>query len=303
MKRFVLLLAFVINGVFILYGQNDTLLSAQSIKALNDELATIKDENASLRSSNEALRTKIDAIERDVVAIKKAILENKESVASLQSSVSQNADNINTKAAELDGRIVNAQDSLDAQSKKLRTNTRWGFLIAIFVLCISALITLFLHKKGNNRIEALKQQSDKINEEIVNKFTTEIAEMQKVSSSISALSSAGASSENEQGLIKALADRITFMEMTLFKMDKSVRGYKHLSKSVAQMKDNLLASGYEIVDMLGKEYHDGMKVTANFIEDDTIEAGKQIITGIVKPQINYNGTMIQAAQITVSQNI
>ena len=41
----------------------------------------------------------------------------------------------------------------------------------------------------------------------------------------------------------------------------------------------------------------------HFVEDETLEPGKQIITGIIKPQINYNGTMIQAAQITVSQNI
>ena len=68
------------------------------------------------------------------------------------------------------------------------------------------------------------------------------------------------------------------------------------------MKDNLSANGYELVDMLGKDYNEGMKVTANFVEDENLDEGKQIITGIIKPQINYNGVMIQAAQITVSQN-
>ena len=93
------------------------------------------------------------------------------------------------------------------------------------------------------------------------------------------------------------------MEMTLYKMDRSVRGHKQLSKSIKQMKDNLLANGYELVDMLGKDYHEGMKVTANFVEDEDLPEGKQIITGIIKPQINYKGKMIQSAQITVSQNI
>ena len=107
----------------------------------------------------------------------------------------------------------------------------------------------------------------------------------------------------EHALIKALADKITFMEMMLLKMDPSVRGYRQLAKSVSQMKDNLLANGYELVDMLGKPYHEGMKVTANFVGDDTLEPGQQLITGIIKPQINFQGRMIQAAQITVSQNI
>ena len=69
------------------------------------------------------------------------------------------------------------------------------------------------------------------------------------------------------------------------------------------MKDNLKVNGYELIDMLGKDYNDGMKVTATFIEDENIPEGKQIISGIIKPQINYNGIMIQSAQITVSQNI
>jgi hypothetical protein len=44
-------------------------------------------------------------------------------------------------------------------------------------------------------------------------------------------------------------------------------------------------------------------VIANFVVDENLEEGRQIITNITKPQINYNGQMIQAAQITVSQNI
>ena len=68
------------------------------------------------------------------------------------------------------------------------------------------------------------------------------------------------------------------------------------------MKDNLKANGYELVEMLGKPYNDGMKVIANFIEDEELKEGMQIITSIIKPQINYEGIMIQSAQITVSQN-
>ena len=153
-------------------------------------------------------------------------------------------------------------------------------------------------------------KSDKLNEEILNQFSLEMSEMQKISSSLAALEkttgqsvSGNSSSVQDHSLIKTMADRITFMEMTLFKMDPKIRGHKQLSKSISQMKDNLLANGYELVDMLGKPYNDGMKVSANFIEDEDVEHGKQIITGIIKPQINYNGIMIQSAQITVSQNL
>ena len=65
----------------------------------------------------------------------------------------------------------------------------------------------------------------------------------------------------------------------------------------------LQAYGYEIVDMLGKPYDEGMKAIANFVYDETLAQGQQVITSIIKPQINYNGEMIQSSQITVSQNI
>ena len=55
--------------------------------------------------------------------------------------------------------------------------------------------------------------------------------------------------------------------------------------------------------MLGKPYNEGMKLSADFVSDKTLAEGEQKITGIIKPQINYKGKMIQAAQITVSQNI
>ena len=90
--------------------------------------------------------------------------------------------------------------------------------------------------------------------------------------------------------------------MTLYRMDSSIKGHRPLSRSIKQMKDNLIANGYELVDMLGKNYDDGMRVQANFIEDEELEPGARIITAIIKPQINYKGKMIQAAQITVSQN-
>lgn len=100
-----------------------------------------------------------------------------------------------------------------------------------------------------------------------------------------------------------VADEIIRIELNMSRMDSSIKGYKQLKKAVERIKDNLKANGYEIVDMLGKSYDDGMKVIANFIPDETLPEGSQIITGIIKPQINYNGQMIQAAQITVSQNI
>jgi hypothetical protein len=83
-------------------------------------------------------------------------------------------------------------------------------------------------------------------------------------------------------------------------MPDDTRGLKQLTKALQRIKDTFKLNGYEMIDMLNKPYNDGMKVVANFVTDDTLESGQQIITRIIKPQINYNGIMIQSAQIEVS---
>jgi hypothetical protein len=93
------------------------------------------------------------------------------------------------------------------------------------------------------------------------------------------------------------------METNLSRMDTSVKGHKQLGAAVKRIKENLSANGYEFVDMLGKPYHEGMVVDADFVSNEDLDEGTQIISGVTKPQVNYNGKMIQSAKITVSQNI
>ena len=83
-------------------------------------------------------------------------------------------------------------------------------------------------------------------------------------------------------------------------MDPKTKGLKQLVRALKSIKENYLASGYEIVEMIGKEYKEGLNVITNFIPSEKIETGKMLITRIIKPQINFKGKMIQAAQIEVS---
>lgn len=273
--------------------------------AENTDSLRINDLEIALKSEARA-REKLSS---ELSAQKSLINEQNKTIESLMESISVNAQNIKSTAEQLGVKIDDTKTVLEtkADTTDLKSKATIGAILLGILLIICAVVYVLLHKKiakGDANIEALRAKADKLNEEVLNQFSLEMAEMKKISDALVKVPNTGATGASEDhSLIKTLADRITFMEMTLYKMDPKVRGYKQLTKSISQMKDNLLANGYELVDMLGKPYNDGMKVTANFIEDEEIEAGKQIITGIIKPQINYKGTMIQAAQITVSQNI
>lgn len=106
--------------------------------------------------------------------------------------------------------------------------------------------------------------------------------------------------EVDHSLALKVADEIVRIQKNVSRMDENTKGLKQLIASVKRIQDNFASNGYEIVDMLGQSYDDGMKVSANFIPSEKLEPNEQIITKIIKPQVNYKRVMIQSAQIEVS---
>lgn len=268
------------------------------IQATDVTVQTLQREISALKSDVNSLNSTISAQSNEIDSLKSVLVETNNTVVAL-------ADSLNINISSTREQIQTSSDNLNQTIVKKSQTGMWIFIVLALIVAVIAFIFGRLLAKRGNEVASLSAKADKLNEEIVNCLSSEMSEMQTISKQIGVISAntGGGGTDTEQKLITTLADRITFMEMTLYKMDSSVRGHKQLSKSIKQMKDNLLANGYELVDMLGKEYHEGMKVTANFVEDENLPEGKQIITGIIKPQINYQGKMIQSAQITVSQNL
>ncbi|MFT5822270.1 MAG: hypothetical protein ACI8ZM_003526 [Crocinitomix sp.] len=104
----------------------------------------------------------------------------------------------------------------------------------------------------------------------------------------------------DHSLVLKIADELIRIQKNLASMDEATRGLKQLNASVGRISNNFAANGYELVEMLGKPYKEGMLVVANFVPSEDLPAGRQIITRIIKPQVNYKGEMIQSAQIEVS---
>lgn len=100
-----------------------------------------------------------------------------------------------------------------------------------------------------------------------------------------------------------LANEISKFELNLSRMSPDTRGYKQLKRSLGRIKDSFMNAGYEFVDLMNKPYVDGMNLIANFDDDESLAPGTRIITGIQRPQVNYQGKLIQSAMVTVSQNL
>ena len=206
--------------------------------------------------------------------------------------------------------ITNTQNQITVNTNNLNDNikskTTWGIMIITIIILVMAAIYLILYErveKGKSAIDKIKDTQKSIQEESL-KLDSKLVELLNQQLNVQAnISSNDSNTQIDHSLALKVADEIVRIEMNLSRMDASIKGHKQLSKAVERIKNNFLANGYEMVDMLGKPYNDGMKVVANFVSDENLKDGEQIITGIIKPQVNYNGKMIQAAQITVSQNV
>lgn len=238
---------------------------------------------------------------------------NKQSVVidSLRNTCKQLTETQSADRKNVNGMIDKTNSNVQANQETLQSRTLLVCIIAILLLVIIVRVTSRLAKRiksGDTSIdevrkaqEALEVAQKKMQEESIKLDNQMLAIAQKQLESKPTTSVGTAAPDHSLAL--KVADEVARIELNMSRMDSSIRGYKQLSKAVSRIKDNFNANGYEIVDMLGKPYNEGMKVIAEFVLNEDLEEGQQIITGITKPQVNYNGIMIQAARITVSQNI
>lgn len=202
-----------------------------------------------------------------------------------------------------------AAKSSSAMYGYMRSGWLWGGVIG--AVCVVALLILLLLQRRRmgvtaNTIAEVKSAQDALGKAQIALQEEGVkldAKLLEILERQTATLPSVAEGEEDHSLALKVADEVVRIEMNLARMDPAIKGHKQLLKAVERIRNNFLANGYEMVEMLGKPYTEGMKVTANFVPDDTIPAGTQQITGIIKPQVNYQGRMIQAAQITVSQNI
>jgi vacuolar-type H+-ATPase subunit I/STV1 len=191
---------------------------------------------------------------------------------------------------------------LDTKILKLWPNFIDHYIVAAigitaFLLLVSFFASrLFTVNKEKSILDTLNIFKQDVESNILNadKKLAELLEL--LSNNISSQKS----SEEDHSLALKVADEIVRIEKNTSRMDAKTKGLKQLIASVKRIQDNFAANGYEILKMLNQPYDDRMKASVSFVPSDELETDEQIITKIIKPQVNFKGTMIQAAQIEVS---
>lgn len=301
---------------FILLGFAVSTVSAENkskdIESLKTEVSSLMNRQKHLESEVGTLSSKTSDAEKKISDLSSQDKELQSVVDSLQGVSNALAVALRTNKKELSESIGKTNELALSTESVLSSRTLWGSCgLAILLLAIIATIFAFLKKikLGTTSIddvrraqEALQAAQTKMQEESVKLDNQLLAIVQKQLDA-SVPSANKTTGEPDHSLVVKLADEIARIETNLSKMDKSVRGYKQLVQAKDRMINNVRANGYEIISLLGQEYNDGMQFQTRFVPDESLPEGKRIITGMIKMQVNYNGKMIQPAEIVVSQNI
>lgn len=232
-------------------------------------------------------------------------------IDSLKIETNKNVQNIQAIANDLGTKIqqteTTAKDSISKLDKDVNTNRLYWIIATLATLLLGGVLYWLLGKRIatsktdveiqiKNTKKSLEEESIKLDSKLVEVLETQL----KLKQEEKQIVSTNVTNEIDHSLALKVADEIIRIHKNLQQMDANTKGLKQLSASVKRIQDNFASNGYELVEMLGKEYNEGMKVIANFIPNEDLETGKQIITRIIKPQVNFKGQMIQSAQIEVS---
>jgi len=301
-KILLILIAFSVSNIF---AQTDSLSLKQSISELETQFVK-------QQQKLDEYYKELDKEYRTYKIVKKQFNEKysnqEQTIDSLKQVINSNSANIKTTANELGVKIDDTHkftnQSITDLNKTVSQNTLYWIIAILLVALLILLVFVLLKKqlfKQKIDLDSNLQDTRKVLEEEGVKLDNKLIEVLETQLKIINSSNSGTEKEADHTLALKVADEIIRIQKNLTRMDEKTKGLKQLTASVKRIQDNFASNGYEIVEMLGKPFNDGMKVSANFVPDEDLEAGQQIITRIIKPQVNYNGVMIQSAQIEVSQ--
>ena len=273
---------------------NDSLLILQNSFLINQEIVNKINKNIDSihQTINEEILISINKNLEKIVFQELKTDSIKDNLSIKFSEVNNDLNLINSNSSENKNEIIVVNDKIKARDKN-------GIIIIGLILIIILIVYIILTKRDHTQVKNLSEKQKEILEK-------QIIDSQKITDWLDSKSedsfSTGNSENIDHSFAKRVADEITRITLNLSRMDQEIRGHRQLSSSVRKLEQSLKMNGYEIKKLLNERYDPGMNVDANFITDENLEPGQSIITRVIKPQINYNGKLIQMAQVEVSQS-
>lgn len=305
MKKITLILLF---SFFSLWAQPKPDLQEE----LNKQKTQIKELKTQLKIQENVIFQK----GKDIAKLRESLSEQTQQLENLKALTESQQTQLKELAANLGAKIETHHSQANAGIQNLNQSLSkqglyWSLGAVGFLLLVGG-IGFFLSKRiKHNQTdieEQLKRTKKSLEEEAIklDSKLVEVLESQLKLHQAETPAPVVASTDTatpDHSLALKVADEIVRMQKNIAKMPEDVKGLKPLLKGIERIQNNFLANGYEMINLLNKDYDERMNIDViNFITDENIPSGRKVITAVIKPQVNYNGVLIQRAQVDVSQN-
>lgn len=280
-----------------------------SIQLLREELNTLRQQSATLQKE-------LREDHRQGSMREQRLHQQAQSLDSLQTKIDGLQAQWEQATRDLNASIDTKHSAALSETHQVSTSldhSRWGGLALGLLLAFAGGVGYsWLRRRQAKTQESVEQKAQALQQEIslsrteleaqiVQELAKQSQLLEEQSTKLQAPSLSAANAAPDHGLALKLAGEITTIERNISFMDEGTRGLKQLRRSVGKLKDNLLANGYEMPELLHQKYVQGMNViVVTTHQDDTLEAGVELISKVLVPQVNYQGKLIQAPQVEIS---
>ncbi len=103
-------------------------------------------------------------------------------------------------------------------------------------------------------------------------------------------------------VIFSIINDITRMQQNIDFMDDSVKGVSQLKNRIKSIYATLNSNQYDIPDLVGHSYHEGDNMIGTLELNPELPPSTNRIKRVLKPQVSYQGKLIQAAEVIIEYN-
>ncbi|MEO7176064.1 MAG: hypothetical protein ABI002_09750 [Saprospiraceae bacterium] len=282
-------------------------LSAQTLndKKVSNDLKKITVQLNLLKDSNEELRKTVSGQKGQIEQLNKQLSDAQVVIKNVSTASNSSIMSVSNENGKINNRVDEIGNSINRIS------------VLLTLLCLALAISgiagfLYLLRRPPSTPEINGAAAAKTLPEIgLSKFSEEntrdiefldvltktyslLRERTKIDSNLS--------EKIDHSLPLKVGDEIHRMRKRIENMPQEVKGLGALKNSLIRLEEEINEAGYVMVDLLGKDYNDGLMCEARFVEDPTVPPGRERITDVLKPQINHNGQVIQVAKIEVGKS-
>jgi hypothetical protein len=107
---------------------------------------------------------------------------------------------------------------------------------------------------------------------------------------------------NNNSMILDIINDLVRMRQNLDFMDDSVKGVSQLKNRIKSIYTTLNSNQYDIPDLVGHSYHEGDNMIGTLELNPELPPATNRIKRVIKPQVSYQGKLIQAAEVIIEYN-